>query len=131
MYNKNISKFSKAVLGIVKLVPSGSVVSYGQVALMSGVPRAARQVGQILHVYSETHQVPWWRVINNVGRISTNCLEHTAQDQKELLEKEGVVVKKFLKIDIEKYRFRPDPEFLENLKLPDEYVQKLMETYLL
>jgi methylated-DNA-protein-cysteine methyltransferase-like protein len=126
-----MSKFSETVLNIVKLIPSGTVVSYGQVALMAGVPRAARQVGRILHIYSETYNVPWWRVINNAGRISTNCLEHTAQDQKELLEKEGVEVKKLLKIDIEKYRFRPGPEIIEKLKLDDRYVRELMETYLL
>jgi methylated-DNA-protein-cysteine methyltransferase-like protein len=125
-----VSKFGETVINTTKIVPSGKVVSYGQVALMSGVPRAARQVGWILHVYSDTYKVPWWRVVNNAGRISTSCLEHTAQEQKELLEKEGVEVKKYLKIDIEKYRFRPGPEILEKLKLPDSYINQLMETYL-
>ncbi|OGC50636.1 hypothetical protein A2716_03035 [candidate division WWE3 bacterium RIFCSPHIGHO2_01_FULL_40_23] len=124
-----MSKFKEKVFEIVRRVPEGKVVSYGQVALMAGIPRAAIQVGWVLHISDESDKLPWWRVINNAGRISTTCLEHTAQNQKEKLEKEGVKVTKNLKIDIEKYRFRPNPKFLQNLSLEDEYIFKLMEKY--
>jgi len=124
-----VSKFKEKVFEIVRRVPEGKVVSYGQVALMAGIPRAAIQVGWVLHISDESDKLPWWRVINNAGRISTTCLEHTAQNQKEKLEKEGVKVTKNLKIDIEKYRFRPNPKFLQNLSLEDEYIFKLMEKY--
>jgi methylated-DNA-protein-cysteine methyltransferase-like protein len=123
-----MSEFKEKILRIVKLIPSGSVVSYGQVALMAGIPRAARQVGWVLHENGE--KVPWWRVINNAGRISTNCEEHTAQMQKELLESEGIRVSKKLNIDIEKYRFRPDPGLLIKLELPSGYIDKILEKYL-
>ena len=124
-----MSKFKEKVFEIVRRVPEGKVVSYGQVALMAGIPRAAIQVGWVLHISDESDKLPWWRVINNAGRISTTCLEHTAQNQKEKLEKEGVKVTKNLKIDIEKYRFRPNTKFLQNLSLEDEYIFKLMEKY--
>lgn len=122
------SKFKQKVLETVKTVPPGKVVSYGQVALMVGVPRAAQAVGQVLH--SSGEDVPWWRVINNAGRISTTCLEHSAVMQRKLLIKDGVKVTKKLKIDIEKYRYRPSPNILKKLKLSDEYVEKIVQKYL-
>ena len=101
-----MQKFSELVLTIVKSVPKGKVVSYGQVALMADRPRAAREVGWILNQQSD-EQTPWWRVINNSGRISIKHSEISAQQQKELLEKEGIKVSENYIIDIEKYRLRP------------------------
>jgi methylated-DNA-protein-cysteine methyltransferase related protein len=97
--------FPDTVLAIVKSVPKGRVVSYGQVALMAGRPRAAREVGWILNQRSDD-KTPWWRVINNSGRISIKHPEYSALLQKELLEKEGVKVSDDFEIDIEKYRMR-------------------------
>lgn len=110
------------------MIPQGQVVSYGQVALMAGIPRGARFVGGVLHFRGEN--TPWWRVINNAGRISTTCQEHTATMQKKRLLSEGVRVDKKLNIDIEKYRWRPEPDVLEKLELKDDYIQKIMEKYL-
>lgn len=124
-----MSVFKQKVYEIVRNIPKGKIVSYGQVALMAGVPRAAIQVGWVLHISNEEDKLPWWRVINNAGRISTTCLEHTAQMQKEILESEGIVVKPKLKIEIEKYRFIPDMKFLNKMKLSEEYIHKLIEKY--
>lgn len=123
-----MSKFKEKVLEVVNIVPEGRVVSYGQVALMAGIPRAAQAVGQILHGFGE--ETLWWRVINNAGRISTKCLEHPAHMQKALLENEGIKVTDKLGIDIEKYRFRPEPKLLEALELDDEYISVFVEKYL-
>lgn len=124
-----MSAFKQKVYEIVRNIPKGRVVSYGQVALMAGLPRAAIQVGWVLHISNEKDKLPWWRVINNAGRISTTCLEHTAQVQKEILESEGVIVNPKLKIDIEKYRFIPNVRFLNKMKLPQDYIHKLIEKY--
>ena len=125
-----MSKFKEKIVRIVKLIPSGYVVSYGQVALMAGVPRAARQVGWILHDYSDKYNLPWWRVINNAGRISTNSLDHTALMQKEFLEKENIIVNKDLTLDIEKYRYRPSKKTLSVLELDPEYIYIINQKYL-
>ncbi|EKD95318.1 MAG: hypothetical protein ACD_24C00523G0002 [uncultured bacterium] len=125
-----MSKFKDKIIQIVKLIPSGYVVSYGQVALMAGVPRAARQVGWVLHDYSDKYNLPWWRVINNAGRISTNCLDHTALMQKEFLEKENIIVNKDLTLDIEKYRYRPSKKTLSVLELDPEYIYIINQKYL-
>ena len=57
---------------------------------MLGNPRAARTVGWALHSLPDGSDVPWQRVINSQGRISTSCLEHAADHQRALLEAEGV-----------------------------------------
>ena len=65
-----MSKFKEKVIEVVSLIPFGKVVSYGQVALYIGIPRAARQVGWMLNRMEGDVQIPWWRVVNNQGRIS-------------------------------------------------------------
>jgi methylated-DNA-protein-cysteine methyltransferase related protein len=122
-----MSKFKDNVLKAVNMVPKGKVVSYGQVALMVGIPRAAIQVGWVLHQSGD--KVPWWRVINKKGHISTTCLEHDANMQKLLLEKEGVRVSETLEVDMSIYRFNPDANFLDELNLDDEYIQMLIDRY--
>jgi len=85
------------------------VASYGQIALYAGKPRAAREVGWILN-QSESQpgvQIPWWRVINNAGRISIKGSRfNTPQVQMKLLRSEGVEVADNLCLDIEKYRWK-------------------------
>ena len=122
-----MSAFKDKVIQVTKMIPKGKVVSYGQVALMAGVPRGARQVGWILHELGE--ETPWWKVINNSGRISIKSPDHSPIVQKEKLEADGVSVSENLEIDIEKYRWRPAQETLDELKLPDEYIFKIMEKY--
>lgn len=109
-------QFKEKVIKAVQLVPFGKVASYGQVALIAGVPRAARQVGWILRgleedVDSGKIPLPWWRIVNNAGRISIKgCKYHDAQMQKELLEQEGVEISDKFEFEIEKYRYRPTIE---------------------
>lgn len=77
-------------------IPKGRVATYGQIAALLGKPKAARMVGWALHALDSKpqHNVPWQRVINRKGQISTTCLEHTADEQAYELLKEGVRVEK-------------------------------------
>src|SRR3972149_8916380 len=106
-----MSAFTDKIIRIVNLIPEGKVVSYGQVALMAGVPRGAPQVGWILHEHGDDG--PWWRVINNSGRISIKSPDHSPIVQKEKLEADEIPVGENLEIDIEKYRWRPSQEILD------------------
>ncbi len=132
-----MSPFKKKVIDAVKMVPYGHVASYGQIALMVGVPRGARMVGQILNsmeenIFESRESFPWWRIVNNAGRVSIKGTKyHSAQMQKTKLESEGIFVKDDLTFDIEKYRYRPDPEEISKLRLDDESVQQIIEKYLL
>lgn len=79
---------------MARRVPRGRVASYGQIAALCGFPRGARLVGWALHGCPPEilMTVPWQRIINQEGRISTTCHDHTQNLQKFLLEKEGVEV---------------------------------------
>jgi len=64
--------FFARVYALVRRVPRGQVVTYGQVAAMLGVPRGARAVGWALRALPEelAARVPWHRVVGTGGRIS-------------------------------------------------------------
>ena len=103
--------FFQRVYKIVKRIPKGKVATYGQIAALCGSPRGARTVGWALHVIPEKRlkEIPWHRVINREGRISTTCLEHPADQQAYLLKKEGVEVVRSENnwwIDLKKYMWK-------------------------
>ena len=85
-----LQPFTAEVVRILKEIPPGRVVTYGQVARLAGSPRAARQVVRILHTMSEKHQLPWHRVVNAKGEIAVPDDESRAI-QRMLLESEDVV----------------------------------------
>ena len=85
-----MTAFSEQVYAWVRRIPPGRIINYGGVAALAGKPRAARGVGYALsHLPPET-DVPWWRVVNRRGAISTSRVAGTAQRQQALLEREGV-----------------------------------------
>lgn len=83
--------FRERVLAVVRAIPPGLVATYGQVALLAGAPRAARQVGGILYRSGERDDVPWHRVVNASGGISTHKVG-AGTLQEALLRAEGVPV---------------------------------------
>ena len=84
--------FYQKVYQLTKKIPKGKVATYGQIASLISTPRAARMVGWALHVGADKHKVPWQRVINSKGIISTTCLDHPKEHQADLLRSEGVKV---------------------------------------
>lgn len=124
------SQFTLKVIQVIQSIPQGKVVSYGQVAVYVGIPRAARQVGWALSNLEDTVSLPWWRVINNAGRITIKGNRYnTPELQKKLLEQDGIEVNDDLTIAIEKYRFRADNTLLQQWHLPEEYREKVLEKY--
>lgn len=93
--------FKDKVISIVGQVPGGCVTTYGTVATLAGIPRGARLVGGILHYLGD--KIPWHRVVNRHGFISTKCLDHPKQLQKALLEQEGIEVSSDFVVNLEKY----------------------------
>lgn len=71
-------------------IPDGKVATYGQIARLIGLPRNARQVGYALAALPEEHQVPWHRVVNTKGEISSRSKAGYEDYQRILLEEEGV-----------------------------------------
>lgn len=95
-----MTKFTEDVLEIIKNIPKGRVMTYGQIAAYAGNPRSARQVSRILHSMTDKHKLPWHRVINSKGGISLTGEAGFVQG--EMLSNEGIdVVNK--KIDLSKH----------------------------
>ncbi len=97
-----MTEFTKLVIEIIKEIPYGRVMTYGQIAAYAGNPRGARQVSRILHTMSVKHHLPWHRVINSKGGISLTG--EAGFSQGELLSQEGITVLN-KKIDLKKYIF--------------------------
>jgi len=91
------------VIEFVWSVPKGQVASYGQIASSLKV-EDARVIGWIMHTTGNIPDFPWWRVVNNEGKISIKD-PALAIRQKELLEAEDIVVGDHFTLDIEKYRY--------------------------
>jgi methylated-DNA-protein-cysteine methyltransferase-like protein len=85
-----VTDFSQKVYACVLRIPKGRIINYGGVAALVGKPRAARGVGYALSHLPAGTDVPWWRVVNRRGGISTSHFTGTAQIQKAILESEGV-----------------------------------------
>ena len=100
-----MTEFQRSILAIVRTVPRGKVVSYGQIATYLGSPRAARQVGWAMRSLEGAPDFPWWRVLNNQGLITIKGTQHASKVlQKELLESEGVEIGPDFRLDMKQYR---------------------------
>jgi methylated-DNA-protein-cysteine methyltransferase-like protein len=92
------------IYGVVACIPRGRVATYGQVAEIAGLGRAARQVGYALHALG-SDEIPWHRVINARGEVS--LAGEVGEIQRQLLEQEGVEVNANGRIDLKRYRWQP------------------------
>ena len=90
---------------IVKQIPKGCVASYGQVAALAGNPRWQRVVGYALHVNPDPAHIPCYRVVNREGRLSDAFAFGGVNEQKLLLEAEGVEVTDGY-VDMELYQWK-------------------------
>lgn len=122
---KQESLFKTRVIEVIKNIPYGRVMSYGQVALIVGTPRAARQVGGILN--SSEESLPWWRVVNKIGEITIKGAKSANKElQRKLLRAEGIEVDEDFILEIEHYRYHPSESQLKHLELPKEYIEFLL-----
>ena len=95
------------VYAIIKRIPRGRVMSYGQIARLLKRRLSARAVGWALHQCPEG--LPWQRVVNAKGECSSDKLgSHPPGLQRALLEAEGVRFGVNETIDMEKHRWCPD-----------------------
>ncbi|MDO9624249.1 MAG: MGMT family protein [Pseudomonas sp.] len=87
-------------------VPSGQVVSYGQLAALAGLGRAARWVGRSLSQLPQGSTLPWHRVIAASGRLSLPAGSIAGAEQRARLRIEGVLVVND-RVDIRRHGWRP------------------------
>lgn len=94
------------VFTVLAAVPPGTVVTYGQVAKLAGLPNGARQVGRILGNLPRDTQLPWHRVINAAGKISLGEDSQGFEKQKARLQEEGIVFNNN-RVSLKKYNWQP------------------------
>ena len=100
------SSFHKKAIAAIVKIPPGKVATYGQIALLAGSPRGARQVVRVLHSSSEKENLPWHRVVNREGRISLGRGQGY-ELQKALLKDEGIVFHLNGSIDMKRHQWTP------------------------
>ncbi len=96
--------FRDQVQTLVRRIPRGRVMTYGQIAALLGIPRKAQAVGFVAH-YGDS-ELPWQRVVNRHGRMAPGypggMIAHA-----DLLRQEGVVVAKDFTCDLPRYQWWP------------------------
>jgi len=117
------STFNKLVWLIVRQIPEGKVSSYGQIASMIPAPAGvdpeqyarlgARWVGNAMNSTPGGQSIPWQRVINSQGEISLPKGSANAEEQRALLEMEGVSFDERGRVDFNTAGWDgPDPAWL-------------------
>ena len=103
---KTDPKYRERVYKIVRRIPKGRVMTYGQIAYMLGEGYTPRTVGFVMHGADESN-TPWHRVINSQGRCSTGRIVLPADMQQRMLEREGVKFDKTNRCDLETFLWKP------------------------
>lgn len=99
------SDFRKKVYELIAMVPEGKVVTYGDLAALSGHAYASRVVGGIAH-YGESN-LPWHRLVNRFGGLASG-FPGGREFQKQLLESEGVSCTNYIVDDFKERRWQPN-----------------------
>lgn len=97
--------YRERVFKIVRRIPSGRVMTYGQIAYMLGEGYTPRTVGFVMHGADDA--TPWHRVINSQGRCSTGGVVLPSNKQQLMLEAEGVSFDDHGRCDLEVHLCRP------------------------
>lgn len=96
------SEFFSRVYKIVAGIPAGRVMTYGQIAVLLGMPGRARMVGQAMFNTPAFLEIPAHRVVNSKGSLAPDHVFGGSEVQKRLLEEEGVVFRPNGCIDLKK-----------------------------
>ena len=104
------NNFFERVYAVAKLIPYGRVTSYGAIAKFIGSPKSARMVGYAMNGSIGEHEVPAHRVVNRVGMLSGKHHFGGSRVMEQLLESEGITVKKDQVQDFEKVFWDPMEE---------------------
>ncbi|HSL82731.1 MAG TPA: MGMT family protein [Thermoanaerobaculia bacterium] len=102
----------RRIYRVAAAIPEGRVATYGQVAHLAGLPRRARLVGRAMAELPDGSEVPWHRVVNAQGKISSRGGSPYERFQRLILEDEGVAFGPGGRIDLDRFGWDPDPHRL-------------------
>lgn len=105
MPHGSAADFGAAVAEVVRSIPSGRVMTYGDVAGVLG-SRASRAVGRVMA--HEGSDLPWWRVVRSGGLPPTGhearALEHYRAEGTPIVQ--GTTA---WRLDMRRARWSPEP----------------------
>lgn len=94
-------RFYYNIFAIMEEIPAGCVAAYGQLARLAGQPKHARLVGRALHEAGYYGDFPCHRVVGHNGRLAPDF-----EEQRSLLEAEGVTFLKNGNVDMKKHQWK-------------------------
>jgi len=98
-------KYRERVYDIVRSIPRGKVMTYGQLAEILGDGYTPRTVGFVMH--GSDDKTPWHRVINAQGACSTGRIALPSDKQQRMLAAEGVEFNDRGRCDLQSYLWIP------------------------
>lgn len=101
--------FNERVYALVAQIPTGKLMTYGQIAAACGAAWAAWEVGQIAH--TGPSDLPWQRVVNKQGGLASGYPGGKA-GHKKVLEAEGFVVTDDFTVDVGAQLWHPKQQAL-------------------
>jgi methylated-DNA-protein-cysteine methyltransferase related protein len=105
MADQTDNDYRERVFRIVRMIPAGRVMTYGQIAEILGEGYTPRTVGFVMH--SSNDKTPWHRIINAQGGCSTRGLVLPHDKQQRMLEAEGINFNERGRCSLEKYVWIP------------------------
>jgi methylated-DNA-protein-cysteine methyltransferase-like protein len=105
---KEDHKYRARVYEIVRSIPRGRVMTYGQIAEILGEGYTPRTVGFVMHASNDV--TPWHRVINAQGACSTGRVVIPHDKQQRMLEAEGVKFNERGRCDLQAYLWIPNEQ---------------------
>lgn len=99
-----MADFRHSVYEIVRSIPLGRVMTYGDIAALAGHPYAARQVGGLAH-FGPT-DLPWHRVVNRFGDCASGYYGGK-EGHRQALEAEGITVESYRIVDFKDRLWQP------------------------
>ncbi|HKJ04134.1 MAG TPA: MGMT family protein [Geopsychrobacteraceae bacterium] len=106
--HRTTSPLYKTIYAVVSAIPSGRVMTYGQIGQLVGC--TARTVGFAMAALRGESCVPWQRVINRQGKVSPRTDGEGNLLQRDLLESEGVQFDRDGRVDLELCRWHGEGE---------------------
>jgi methylated-DNA-protein-cysteine methyltransferase-like protein len=103
---QNLPAFEQ-VYAWVRCIPRGRVMTYGQISRLIDERLSAQGVGWAMKA-CPSDDIPWYRVVNGKGGVSTNKISvYNGDRQRALLEGEGVIFREDGTMDLGSYQWDP------------------------
>lgn len=105
MAEKPDRDYKERVYRLVRNIPPGRVMTYGQLAEILGDRYTPRTVGFAMH--GSDDNTPWHRVVNAQGGCSTGRIVVPFDKQQRMLEHEGVRFNELGRCELKEYLWIP------------------------